>query len=78
MERGKRYAVCDKTYQIYQREPYRASFQFIDPLENVPLEEAKAFPDCEGTRERHPKETKGESYDATTEASDCCDGDSCC
>lgn len=78
MERGKRYAVCDKTYQIYQREPYRDSFQFIDPLENIPLEQAEVFPDCEGTRERHPKETKGEKYDLTTEASACCDGEDCC
>ena len=78
MERGRRYAVCDKTYQIYQRSPYRESFQFIDPLDDIPLEEAKPFPDCDGTRERHPKETKGADYDVTTESSDCCDGDSCC
>ncbi|MFK7909118.1 MAG: methyltransferase domain-containing protein [Akkermansiaceae bacterium] len=78
MERGKRYAVCDKTYQIYQNEPYRSAFQFIDPLENVPLDKADVFPDCDGIRERHPKETKGAQYDATTQASDCCDGDSCC
>ena len=78
MERGKRYAVCDKTYQIYQREPYRDSFQFIDPLEDIPLEQAEVFPNCEGTRERHPKETKGEKYDLTTEASACCDGEDCC
>ncbi len=78
MERGKRYAVCDKTYQIYQNDPYRSSFQFIDPLETIPLDQAETFPDCDGTRERHPKETKGERYDATTDASNCCDGDSCC
>jgi len=27
---------------------------------------------------RHPKETKGENYDATSEANRCCDGGSCC
>lgn len=78
MERGKRYAVCDKTYQIYQSEPYRDSFQFIDPLEDIPLEKAGEFPACNSTRERHPRETKGEQYDLTTESSSCCDGDSCC
>src|SRR5881409_1458203 len=32
LERGHRYAVCDKTYQLYKREPYRSFFAFIDPL----------------------------------------------
>src|SRR5205807_9409966 len=43
---------------------------------DVPLADAKPF-DC--SRElRHPKETKGRDYDATTEAnSKCCDGGGC-
>ena len=73
MERGKRYAVCDKTYQLYGKEPYRAFFDFVDPLVEIPLDQAGPF-DCSGMRERHPKETKGADYDATTEASNCCDG----
>lgn len=73
MERGKRYAVCDKTYNLYKKPPYREFFEFIDPLEAVPPESAEPF-DCSGTRLRHPKETKGEDYDATTDASTCCDG----
>jgi SAM-dependent methyltransferase len=77
LERGLRYAVCDKTYQLYKMEPYAASFEFIDPLEAVPLEGAPPF-DCSGMRLRHPKETKGQDYDATTAASQCCDGGSCC
>ncbi len=78
MERGKRYAVCDKTYQLYKKAPYRGCFEFIDPLEPVPLEGAEPF-DCSGTRERHPRETKGQDYDATTAASTCCDpGGECC
>src|SRR2546426_5826801 len=32
LERGRRYAVCDKTYQLYQKEPYKSFFSFIDPL----------------------------------------------
>jgi arsenite methyltransferase len=78
MERGKRYAVCDKTYNLYEKAPYREFFEFVDPLVDVPLEQAKPF-DCSRTALRHPKETKGQDYNATTEAnSKCCDGGSCC
>ena len=73
MERGRRYAVCDKTYQLYRKEPYRQFFTFIEPLHEIAVEQAKPF-DCTGTRLRHPKETKGENYCATTEFSRCCDG----
>lgn len=78
MERGRRYAVCDKTYSLYKTPPYADSFEFLDPLEDIPLEKAKPF-DCTGTRERHPRETKGQGYDATTVPSTCCDpGGGCC
>jgi arsenite methyltransferase len=77
MERGKRYAVCDKTYDLYKRAPYREFFEFVDPIFDVPLAEAKPF-DCSRTSLRHPKETKGQSYNATTEANrKCCDSGSC-
>ena len=79
MERGLRYALCDKTYQLYKKSPYKEFFEFIDPLEPVPLESAKSF-DCSRTSLRHPRETKGHEYNATTEANQCCDGGngSCC
>jgi arsenite methyltransferase len=78
MERGKRYAVCDKTYNLYKKVPYREFFEFVDPIVDVPLSEAKPF-DCSRTALRHPKETKGQDYNATTEANNkCCDGGSCC
>ena len=78
MERGKRYAVCDKTYNLYKKAPYNECFELVDPLVDVPLAEAKRF-DCSRTTLRHAKETKGQDYDATTEAnSKCCDGGSCC
>jgi arsenite methyltransferase len=77
MERGKRYAVCDKTYNLYRKAPYREFFEFVDPMTDVPLAEAKPF-DCSRTALRHPKETKGQDYDVTTEAnSKCCDGGGC-
>jgi arsenite methyltransferase len=78
MERGKRYAVCDKTYNLYKKAPYRELFEFVDPVDNVPPAEAKPF-DCSRTSLRHPNESKGQDYNATTEAnSKCCDGGSCC
>jgi len=77
MERGRRYAVCDKTYNIYRKTPYSAFFEFVEPLMPIPLEEAKPF-DCSRTSLRNPKETKGQDYNVTTEASQCCDGGSCC
>jgi len=78
MKRGKRYAVCDKTYNLYKKAPYREFFEFVDPIVDVSLTEAKPF-DCSRTSLRHPKETKGQDYAATTEAnSKCCDGGACC
>jgi len=78
MERGKRYAVCDKTYNLYGKAPYREFFEFVDPIVDLPLTEAEPF-DCSRTALRHPKETKGQDYDVTTEANNkCCDGGSCC
>jgi len=78
IQRGKRYAVCDKTYNLYKKPPYREFFEFVDPVVDVPLEQAQPF-DCSRTALRHPKETKGQDYNATTEAKNkCCDGGSCC
>jgi arsenite methyltransferase len=77
IERGKRYAVCDKTYQLFKKAPYRDYFQFIDPRAEIPFEEAKPF-DCSRDSLRHPKETKGETYNLTTKPNQCCDsGNSC-
>ena len=76
MERGVRYAVCDKTYNLYRKGPYREFFEFVEPLADIPLGEAKPF-DCSHTARRHPKETKGQDYSVTTEPSSCCDGGSC-
>jgi ubiquinone/menaquinone biosynthesis C-methylase UbiE len=78
MERGQRYAVCDKTYQLFKKEPYRDYFEFIDPRTEVPLAAASPF-DCESMKLRHPKQTKGQDYQATSAGSQCCDGGgNCC
>jgi SAM-dependent methyltransferase len=80
MERGMRYAVCDKTFNLFKQSPYRDHFAFIEPLAPIPREEAQPF-DCVGMKLRHPKETKGQDYSVTTEASNCRtggDGANCC
>ena len=78
MERGKRYAVCDKTYSLYKKAPYSESFEFVDPVVDIPSDEAKPF-DCSRNATRHPRETKGQNYSLTTEASSkCCDAISAC
>ncbi|MEM9399866.1 MAG: methyltransferase domain-containing protein [Verrucomicrobiota bacterium] len=80
MERGVRYAICDKTYNLYKKAPYAKFFEFIDPLKEIPIDEAKVF-DCASNTRRHPRQTKGQDYHVTTTASQCCDGGSgasCC
>ena len=78
MERGRRYAVCDKTYRLYSAEPYLGSFEFVDPLVEVSLEAAALF-DCSRTVLRDPRETKGQDHRLTTApATSCESGDDCC
>lgn len=78
LQRGKRHAVCDKTFGLYARPPYREHFELVEPRVEVPLEEAEPF-DCSRTALRHPRETKGADYDVTTEAvASCCGPEGCC
>lgn len=78
MRRGRRYAVCGKTFDIYRREPYRGHFDFVEPREPVAPEDAGPF-ECSGARIRHPAETKGEDFDVTTDVrGDACSADRCC
>ncbi len=75
MERGKRYAMCEKTYENYKKSPYAENFEFLEPITAIAREDAKTF-DCTRTVERHPRETKGQDYNATKEgiscSTDCC------
>lgn len=67
--RGERMAVCDKTFRLLQQEPYEGAFTTIEPYEEVALDEAQPF-DCRRNARRHPRETKGQDYDVTTDATD--------
>lgn len=80
LTRGERMAVCDKTFNLYKREPYAGQFAYVEPLTEVPLDDATPF-DCRRNAVRTPRETKGDDYFATTDAdqSACaCGPDGCC
>lgn len=78
LERGRRMAVCDKTFRIYSREPYRDEFILIRPFTEIPIEDAKDF-NCRGRAYRHPRETKGLDYRVTeTSGESCCGPEGCC
>jgi len=78
LERGERMAVCDKTFQIYNKEPYSKDIIAVEPIENIALEDAKEF-DCRRTAKRSPRETKGLEYNLTDLSGGACgDSDSCC
>ncbi|CAA6690555.1 MULTISPECIES: methyltransferase domain-containing protein [unclassified Lentimonas] len=76
-DRGVRTAVCDKTFNLLQSGPYAGYFAAIEPLEPVEADSVQAF-DCVKGARRHPKETKGQDYDATTDAAHCVEGGECC
>jgi len=77
LKRGVRTAVCDKTFQIYSKAPYRGEFFLVPPRKEISPSKAKPF-DCSRDVERSPKETKGLKYKANkTMKSTCVDGGCC-
>ena len=79
LERGKRMAVCEKTFRIYSREPYADDILPIVPYETISSEEAAVF-DCRHSVVRNPRETKGMDYDLTDVSGSTCSepGSDCC
>jgi arsenite methyltransferase len=79
LERGKRMAVCDKTFHIYSQPPYANDIVAVAPLESIPLDLAEGF-DCKRSVLRHPRETKGLDYDVTdlSKGVGCDLGSNCC
>lgn len=76
--RGERVAVCDKTFQILMREPYAGQFLPVEPNDKIALQDATPF-DCSRARIRHPRETKGQGYNETRDASgNDCGPSNCC
>ena len=77
LKRGVRTAVCDKTFQIFSKEPYQGEVILVSPHKDIPLSKAKSF-DCSREVERNPKETKGQSYKATKASKSSCMDGGCC
>jgi arsenite methyltransferase len=78
LRRGVPMAVCEKTFRLYTREPYARDVFPVEPRISMSPETAKPF-DCSRDAVRHPRETKGLDYRATTEAAGrCCGPDGCC
>jgi SAM-dependent methyltransferase len=75
--RGKRMAVCDKTFHLLQKEPYDDQFEFIEPHVATPIEDTARF-DRTRPKHRHLRETKGQGYDATIESAGVCTDSGCC
>jgi len=77
--RGRRIAVCEKTYRILTRPegPYARDVVAIEPRVPVPVESAAPF-DCRRTPERDPRVTKGADYREDRVADDACCDPGCC
>ncbi len=79
--RGQRMAVCDKTYKLLTdpHGPYAGQFAAIDPLVEVPLDDARPF-NCKRNAIRPPAVTKGEDYhdNISANSDDCCPSGECC
>ena len=71
--RGVRMAVCDRTYRTLMQAPFENMFIGVEPIKEIPVADAQVF-DCNVNRIRHAKETKGQQYNLTIQAteSDCC------
>jgi len=78
--RGKRMAVCDKTFSILTDPagPYAGRISPVPPREEIPIERADAF-DCTRDAFRHPRETKGMEYQQSLPAAgETACGPGCC
>ncbi len=77
--RGKRMAVCDKTFQIYSREPYADAITLIPPVTDIPLAQARPF-NCQVDAVRDPRETKGTAPEGGSllQISGDCGASGCC
>ena len=78
LHRGKRMAVCDKTFNIYTGGPYASQITPILPAEEVSLDVAPQF-NCHKEAVRDPRESKsGQPSLDILPGSDCCGDTGCC
>lgn len=77
MERGKRYAVCSKTFDLLQKDSYNSSLEYLSPKVPISDQEAQEF-DCSTRLYRDPKITKGLDFMEAINDEDCCAPSSNC
>jgi len=78
LRRGERMAVCEKTFNIYMRDPYANQLIPVEPNEAIDAANAPPF-DCRRDAVRDPRETKGAAYQFTQLPEDgCCGPGECC
>jgi hypothetical protein len=78
LRRGVRTAVCEKTFDIYTKQPYADHITPVSPHEAVRPDEANQF-DCRAGAIRDPQETKGRHFSKTElPIADCCGDSPCC
>ena len=78
LDRGRRTAVCDKTFHIYTSGPYAEQITPVPPAVDVPLDDAPEY-DCHAGAVRSPSETKrGKGELTILPEGDCCGETECC
>ncbi|MEL6105616.1 MAG: methyltransferase domain-containing protein [Planctomycetota bacterium] len=77
-DRGVRAAVCRRTFEKMQQEPYAQDFLGISPAEEIAADDAKPFVCTEAQIERSPKVTKGGKFTMNVIGDDCCGDTGCC
>lgn len=78
LHRGKRMAVCDKTFHIYTSEPYASQITPLPPVSEVPRDDAPQY-NCHMEAIRTPQESKsGQPVLDILPGENCCDDSGCC
>ncbi len=78
LRRGVRTAVCEKTFNIYTAQPYADEVIAVPPYHAVEADKAEDY-DCRRNAVRHPRETKGDGFEATQlPESNCCSPEGGC
>ena len=78
-QRGKRMAVCDKTFRILTgpKGPYSQSIEGIEPVQVIEIDSAQEFL-CKANAIRDPRQQKGSDYRETRGPEEESRGPSCC
>ena len=78
-QRGKRMAVCDKTFRIltHSKGPYTKSIEGIEPVQVIEIDSAQEFL-CKANAIRDPRQQKGSDYRETRGPEEESRGPSCC